>query len=82
MARPLPLRMTAPAQARAARRMQAMPEYVQHRAEALRRLELIRAAISGEVADVNWGHVGSMQYVVELLGQAGHAAGVAELTER
>lgn len=59
--------------------------------EALRRIELIKDALEQEQAraqfpsmhkPVHWGDVGSMAAVVEALGQAGHHAGVEELTEK
>mgnify|MGYP000626708312 FL=1 len=67
-----------------AKRETASAAFERNRAEALRRLKLIEDAV--KAADrgraINWGHVGPMAEVVNLLGQAGHYAGVAELTEQ
>lgn len=53
-------------------------------AEARRRLALIEKAleVSANEQAPDWGDVGSLGEVVELIGQAGHYAGVPELTEK
>ena len=58
------------------------PEVFKDRkAEALRRLALIAAAVEASTG-THWGDVGSMEEVLTKLQQAGHYAGVAELTEK
>lgn len=55
-----------------------------NRTEALRRLRLLTDAVTaaGRDTTLDWGDVGSMDQVVKKLGQAGHWAGIEELTEK